>query len=91
MSDNTHSAIVMNSPRLSTSDRATEFPVSFVWLEENGGCSGHWMTVMSDRCPNENTSGLGSSWTMFPCASGGRTLATDVNVVGVELGSRYTV
>ena len=67
--DNTHSAIVMNSPRLFTSDRAPEFPVISVWFEEKSGCSGHWMTVKSDRCPNENTSRLGSSWTMFPCAS----------------------
>ena len=35
--DNTHSAIVMNSPRLSTSDRATEFPVASVWFEEKSG------------------------------------------------------
>ena len=50
--------------------------------------------VMSDKCPNENTSRLGSYVTLPPCASGGmycRVPGKLVSVSGFEPGSRSII
>ena len=50
--------------------------------------------VKSDKCPNENTSRLGSYVTLPPCASGGmysRVPGKLVSVSGLESGSRSII
>ena len=93
-SDNSCSAFSTNSSRLFTSDRARSSPVESGYVEGRRGRTGAWVMVKSAKCPNENTSRLGSYFALPPCASGGmysRVPGRLVKVSGLASGSRSMI